>query len=145
MYGSCSSNALYPSSLLFMFIFLLTLFQVYDQAWFLLIKVFLTNKHVMLFCSLPNMKNNFPLWVDFCVYLMFHWGMILSKKCQKPAVHKKGGLAILGGCLEKRGSNLMQTMNVLATKTQSTYIYDRKLNKIKKTMEKTIQMYYLVL
>ena len=39
----------------------------------------------------------------------------------------------------------MQTMNVLATKTQNTYIYDRKLNKIKKTMEKTIQMYYLVL
>ena len=67
---------------------------------------------------------------------MFHWGMILSKKCQKPAVHKKGGLAILGGCLEKRGSNLMQTMNVLATKTQSTYIYDRKVNKIKRQWKK---------
>lgn len=60
---------------------------------------------------------------------MFHWG-ILSKKCQKPGVHKKGGLAILGGCLEKMGSNLMQTMNVVATKTQYIYLWQEiKQNK----------------
>ena len=57
------------------------------------IEVLLTKKHAISICSLLKTFFNFPSWVYFCVYPIFHWG-ILSKN-----VVKSGGW---GRGLEKK-------------------------------------------
>ena len=49
----------------------------------LLIKVFLTKQHVVLFCSILNMTKYFPSWVYVCEYPLFHWGHTFKKMLSK--------------------------------------------------------------
>ena len=62
--GLCNNNALYSKSLSFMFIFLLTSFDTIDRYYFksilrlvLLMKMFLTKKHVTLFYNLLKVEK----------------------------------------------------------------------------------------
>ena len=72
IFGHCGNNALYSASLSFMFILLLTPFDTEDCYYFksnlrvvLLVKMFLTKKLVMLFCSLLNVKKCLPSSINF--------------------------------------------------------------------------------
>ena len=57
----------------------------------LLVKVFFTKQHVMLFCSILNIKKYFHSWFHFCVYPLFHLVNIVKKYCfQKLDVQKTG-------------------------------------------------------
>ena len=78
-----SSDVLYSASFLFT---ILTPFVTWDCHYFesnlslvfTIKEVLLIKKHVMLFCSLLNMKE-VCLWVYYCVYPVFHWGGIFKK------------------------------------------------------------------
>ena len=54
----------------------------------LLIKMFLTKKHVIIFWSLLNMKENFPYDFVF-VFIPYFIGAISSRKCEKWEFGKK--------------------------------------------------------
>ena len=73
MHGFCSNDAIYSASLSFtLFIFLLTLFDTFSCYYFksdlsllMHVKVLFIKKHIILFCSLLNMKKQFSLFFKF--------------------------------------------------------------------------------
>ena len=112
MYGFCSSNALYPASLLFrMFIFILSPFDTWDCCYFglNLSLVLLTKKASnVVFQFSKNEEITLPHELIFA-FIRYFTGAILSKKsCEKWEVLKR----------DKRGrrwpyrgvSNLLHTM-----------------------------------
>ena len=72
-----------------MFIFLFILFDTRDRYYFesnfrlvLLINVFLTKEHEMLFCSLLNMNKQLSPVSLFLFISLFHWTDIFQKNVQ---------------------------------------------------------------
>ena len=55
----------------------------------LLVKVFFTKQHVMLFCSILNIKKYFHSWFYFCVYPLFHLVNIVKKIVFKSWMFRK--------------------------------------------------------
>ena len=74
MYGFCSSNALYSTSLSFrMFIFLLTPFDTWDCYYF--------GSKIKSQSDVAYKKVAYKkAWVYFCLYMELHWGNIVKRK-----------------------------------------------------------------
>ena len=110
-----------------MSIFLLTPFDTWDCCYFksnlnpgLLIEVFLTKKHVMLFCSILNMK----IWLSLLSLFLFLSRISLGRYCQNNVVKRgefgkkdkkegEGWPYSGGGVVCRRGDSNLHTMPVV--------------------------------
>ena len=119
MYRFCNNNALYSTSLSFMFIVLLSPFDrpqiviILNKILFqyCLEKRFLQKVMQCYFvCSLLNKKSNFPLCAYLFVYPVFHWDENV----------KVGGGGELG---VGWGSNLEYTISTILSDLKKSHLY----------------------
>ena len=109
-----------------MFIFLLNPFDIWDfESNFILmlrLKVVLTKKYVILFCS---------LWFYFCVHPAIYWSDIVNKFRKGEVLKKDKGVGHIGGSVHGRLWNVKPIRNVKVVKLSISMTSQHKTEKYK--------------